>query len=71
MMRSVFSFSNLLKRRFSCVGPPVNLQVILTLERFSTRLTDEISDPCKNMLLHLEVYEEEILTGQVCLREPT
>lgn len=59
MMRSVFSFSNLLERCFSCVGPPVNLQVILTLKRFSTRLTDEISDPCKKTLLHLEVYEEE------------
>ncbi len=47
IMRSASSFSNLLERGFSCVGPPVNLQVILTLKRFSARLTDEISDPCK------------------------
>ncbi len=47
IMRSVSSFSNLLERGFSCVSPPVNLQVILTLKRFSARLTDEISDPCK------------------------
>lgn len=62
MLRSVLCFSNLLERCFSCVGPPVNLQVILALEGFPARLTDEISDTCKKILLHLAVDGDEIQT---------
>lgn len=71
MLRSVFCFSNLLERCFSCVGPPVNLQVILALEGFPARLTDEISDTCKKILLHLAVDGDEIQTWRVSLRGPT
>lgn len=62
MLRSVFSFNNLLERCFSCVGPPVNLQVILALKRLSTGLTDEISDTCKKILLHVVVDGDDIQT---------
>lgn len=57
MTGSVFSFNNSLQRCFSCVGPPVNLQVILALKWFSTRLTDEISDPCEETWLRLSVLK--------------
>lgn len=59
----VLNVSNSLQRCFSCVRPPVNLQMILTLERFSTRLTDEISHPCEEIRLHLEVYGDSDMTG--------
>lgn len=37
---------DLLERRLSGVRPPVNLQVVLPLERLAAGLTDEVPDTC-------------------------